>query len=47
MQGMLANDCTRQSAIDIAEKVHRIPNDVLAVMAVSQADALVEELKGE
>lgn len=47
MQGMLSNDCSVQSAMDISEKVRRLPSDILATMAVSQADALVEELKGE
>lgn len=47
MQGMLSNDCSVQSVMDMSEKVHRLPSDILATMAVSQADALVEELKGE
>lgn len=47
MQGMLSNDCALQSAMDISEKVHRLPGNVLATMAISQADALIEELKGE
>lgn len=47
MQGMLSNDCSVQSVIDMSEKVHRLPSDILATMAVSQADALIEELKGE
>ena len=47
MQGMLSNDCSVQSVMDMSEKVHRLPGDILATMAVSQADALVEELKGE
>lgn len=47
MQGMLSNDCSVHSAMDMSEKVHRLPSDVLATMAVSQADALIEELKGE
>ena len=47
MQGMLSNDCSVQSAMDISEKVRRLPSDILATTAVSQADALVEELKGE
>ena len=47
MQGMLSNDCSVQSVMDMSEKVHRLPSDILATMAVSQADALIEELKGE
>ena len=47
MQGMLSNDCSVQSVMDMSEKVHRLPSDILATVAVSQADALVEELKGE
>ena len=47
MQGMLQNDCSKQNAMNISEKVHRLPSDILATMAVSQADALVKELKGE
>ena len=47
MQGMLSNDCSVQSVMDMSEKVHRLPSDILATMAVSQADALVKELKGE
>lgn len=47
MQGMLSNDCSVQSVMDMSEKDHRLPSDILATMAVSQADALVEELKGE
>lgn len=47
MQGMLSNDCSVQSVMDMSEKAHRLPSDILATMAVSQADALVEELKGE
>ena len=47
MQGILSNDCSVQSVMDMSEKVHRLPSDILATMAVSQADALVEELKGE
>ena len=47
MQGMLSNDCSVQSVMDMSEKVHRLPSDILATMAVSQADALVKKLKGE
>lgn len=47
MQGMLSNDCSVQSVMDMSEKVHRLPSDILATMAVSQADALVKELKWE
>lgn len=47
MQGILSNGCSVQSVMDMSEKVHRLPSDILATMAVSQADALVEELKGE
>ena len=47
MQGMLSNDCALQSAMDMSGKVYRLPGDILATMAVSQADALVKELKGE
>jgi hypothetical protein len=47
MQGMLSNDCSVQSVMDMSEKVHRLPSDILATMAVSQADSLIEELKGE
>ena len=47
MQGILSNDCSVQSVMNMSEKVHRLPSDILATMAVSQADALVEELKGE
>ena len=47
MQGMLSNDCSVQSVMDMSEKFHRLPNDILATIAVSQADALVKELKGE
>lgn len=47
MQGILQNDCSKQNAMNISEKVHRLPSDILATMAVSQADALVKELKGE
>lgn len=47
MQGMLSNDCAVRSVMDMSEKVHRLPSDILATMAVSQADALVEAMKGE
>lgn len=47
MQGILSNDCSVQSVMDMSEKVHRLPSDILATMAVSQADALVKKLKGE
>ena len=47
MQGMRSNDHSMQSVIDMSEKVHRLPSDILATIAVSQADALVEKLKGE
>lgn len=47
MQGMLSNYCSVQSVMDMSEEVHRLPSDILAAMAVSQADALVKELKEE